>query len=141
MVVLTLKKGGEQAGELVTVRPDALVLLEPSGLDLTIDPAEVRSVRVVRPSKGGLGGMLGLVIGAAGGYLGGLASGGCPGCEAPLAGYGLGVLGGLVGLGAGAAIGAAAGGDVVVSLDFETGPERAAGLRKLRRYARVASPL
>jgi hypothetical protein len=141
MVVLTLKKGGEQAGELVTVRPDALVLLDPSGQGRTVDPAQVRSVRVVRSSKGGLGGMLGLVIGAAGGYLGGLASGGCPGCEAPLAGYGLGVLGGLVGLGAGAAIGGAAGRDVVISLDGETRSERADGLRKLRRFARVASPL
>lgn len=141
MVVVALKKGGDQAGELVTVRPDALALLDPSGLDLTIDPAEVRSVRVVRSSKGGVGGMIGLVIGAAGGYLGGLASGGCPSCEVPLASYGLGVLGGLVGLGAGAVIGGAAGRDVVVSLDVETGPERMSQLRKLRRYARVASPL
>ena len=69
------------------------------------------------------------------------ASGACPDCEAPLAGYGLGVMGGLVGLGAGAAIGGAAGRDVVVSLDVKTAAERTAGLRKLRRYARVASPL
>lgn len=141
MVVVSLKRGGELEGELVIVRPDALVLLDPAGLDRTIDPADVRSVRVVRSSKGGLGGLIGLVVGTAGGYLGGLSTGGCPGCEAPLAAYGLGVLGGVLGLGAGAAIGGAAGRDVVVSLDVKTAAERTAGLRRLRRYARVASPL
>ena len=144
-VVVALKNGGERNGELVAVRTDSLVMVDPEGLDATVELSEARSVRIVRASKGGLGGLIGIVAGAAVGYLGGFAlsasSGACPDCEAPLAGYGLGVIGGFVGLGAGALIGESAGRDIVIPLDAVTESERSARLRKLRRYARVATPL
>lgn len=144
-VVVALKHGGDRSGELVAVRTSSLVMVDPEGLDATIDLCEARSVRIVRASKGGLGGLLGIVAGAAVGYLGGFAasaaSGACPDCEAPLAGYGLGVLGGFVGLGVGALIGGSAGRDIFIPLDARAEPERSAQLRKLHRYARIATPL
>lgn len=144
-VVVALKHGGDRSGELVAVRTNSLVMVDPEGLDATVDLSEVRSVKIVRASKSGLGGLLGIVVGAAVGYLGGFAlsasSGACPDCEAPLAGYGLGVISGFVGLGAGALIGESAGRDIVIPLDARAEPERSAQLRKLRRYARIATPL
>lgn len=132
-------------GELIAVKSDSLLILDDLGADTSVQLAYVRSVRVVRSSKGGIGAMLGLVVGAAGGYFGGysaaVASGACPDCEAPLSGYGLGILGGLVGLGAGAVIGSAAGRDIEIPLGGLSKPEMTVQLKKLRRYARIAEPL
>jgi len=140
-VVVTTNRRGEIAGELVAVRSDGVLVLAASGTDISIDPADVRLVRISRPSKGGLGGLLGLVSGAAVGYLGGTAlaisSGACPDCEAPLTGYAVGFIGAFIGLGAGVSLGEAAGRDMTISLDAAGGRPSAASLGRLRRYARV----
>jgi hypothetical protein len=132
-------------GELIAVRPDSILLLDGSGVDRSIDVAHVRSVTVVKRSKAGVGGILGFLAGASGGYLVGyasaVASGACPDCEAPLQGLTGGFLGCLVGLGLGASVGSAAGRDVVIPLGGLSRAELTTQLKKLRKYARVSGPL
>ena len=140
-IIITTKLRGEVAGELIAVKPDAILVLDASSADVSVDMADIHSVRIVKRSKAAVGGLLGLVVGVAGGYLGGIAaataSGACPDCEAPLAGYGFGFIGGFLGMGVGAMIGGAAGRDVTIMLDAASGPPPAAGLRRLRALARV----
>ena len=140
-VLVTTKQGSQVGGELVAVKSTSIVLLEPSGKDFSLDMAEVHSVLVIRKSKIGQGAILGLLAGVAGGYAGGAAyaeaSGMCPGCEAPMARAGLGVLGGVLGLVGGVIVGASAGHDLNIILDDATAPSFAASLQKLRKYARV----
>ncbi len=144
-VIVTLKQWSQASGELIAVKPASILLLESSGRDLSIELAELRSVRVLKKSKAGAGAFFGLVVGAAGGYFGGyasaVASGACPDCEAPLSGYMFGIISGLIGLGVGGMIGDAAGRDVVIPIGGQTGPELAVQVRKLRQYARVSLPL
>jgi hypothetical protein len=132
-------------GELIAVRPDSLLLLDGSGADRSIDVAQVRSVTVVKTSKAGIGGILGLLAGVGGGYLVGytaaVASGACPDCEAPLSGFAGGFFGCFIGLGAGASLGSAAGRDVVIPLGGLSRTELTTQLKKLRKYARVSMPL
>jgi len=140
-VIVTLKQGSQESGELIAVKPDSILLLEPAGKDVSIDMADVRSVLVWRRSKIGQGALFGLLIGAAGGYAGGAiyakSAGLCPGCEAPLARAGMGILGGVVGIVGGVVAGASAGRDLTVALDDQAGPSFAESLQKLRKYARV----
>jgi hypothetical protein len=131
-------------GELIAVKPASLLVLGPLGADVAIDIAHVRSVEILRPSRGGLGATVGLIAGAAGGYLIGYSSAADSWAtrdHGGLAGIGFGVLGGLLGLGAGAVIGSAAGRDVVIPFGGLSRSDLTVQLKKLRRYARVAEPL
>lgn len=144
-VVVDLGFGVPVKGELIAVRPDSLLILDNSRVDRSIEVAHIRSVSIPKSSKAGIGGILGLIAGAGGGYLVGytaaVASGACPDCEAPLQGLTGGVLGCLVGVGIGASIGSAAGRDVVIPLGGLSRPELTVQLKKLRKYARVVGPL
>ena len=140
-VVVTAKDGGQSEGELIAVKPASILLLGPSGQDLSLDVADVHSVMVFRKSKAGPGAIMGILAGVAGGYAGGTlyarARGYCPDCEAPLYGYGMGLLGGLVGLFGGLAVGASAGSDLIIHLGDQTAPTLINSLQKLRKYARI----
>ncbi len=143
-VIVTTKQGSQTAGELIAVRASSLLLLEPSGKDLGVDMAEVRSVLVLRRSKAAGGAVMGLLAGAVGGYAGGAiyakSAGLCPGCEAPYARIGWGVLGGIAGLVGGVIVGASAGHDLLITLDDPGSAAFQPGLKKLRKYARIANP-
>jgi hypothetical protein len=143
-VLVTMKAGEQVEGELIAVKPASLLLLSSSGQDRSIDTAEVFSVTVVRRSKAGQGAMLGLTIGAVGGFAGGAiyakAAHLCPGCEAPMARAGMGVLGGLAGVVGGLIAGVSAGRDLNFALDSPDSPSFAISLQKLKKYARVQDP-
>jgi hypothetical protein len=143
-VLVTMKAGEQVEGELIAVKPASLLLLSSSGQDRSIDTAEVFSVTVVRRSKAGQGAMLGLTIGAVGGFAGGAiyakAAHLCPGCEAPMARAGMGVLGGLAGVVGGLIAGVSAGRDLNLALDSPDSPSFATSLQKLKKYARVQDP-
>lgn len=140
-VIVTLKEGSQTSGELIAVKPDSILLLEPAGKDASIDMADVRSITVLRRSKVGQGALFGLLIGAAGGFAGGAiyakSADLCPGCEAPLARAGMGILGGIVGVVGGVVAGASAGRDLTIAFDDQAGPAFAESLQKLRKYGRV----
>jgi hypothetical protein len=66
-LVVTKLDGAQVSGELIAVRPDSL-LLSSEGKDLSVAFADVRSVRIVRRSRGalfaGIGGAAGAAAGA-----------------------------------------------------------------------------
>ncbi len=88
--------------------------------------------------------MMGLLVGAAGGYAGGAiyakSAGLCPGCEAPLAKAGWSILGGIAGIVGGVIVGASASHDLLITLDDPGSAAFQPGLKKLRKYARIADP-
>jgi hypothetical protein len=61
-VVVIRLDGSEVSGELIAVRPDALLLLE-NGRDVSVPLADVRTVRVVKKSLAGEGALDGLAVG------------------------------------------------------------------------------
>jgi len=60
-IIVTLKDGHFSAGELIAVKQDSLLLL--AGKDESIDLIGIRSIRIVRKSKAGLGGIYGFLAG------------------------------------------------------------------------------
>jgi hypothetical protein len=96
-LVVTRIDGSSAAGELIAVRQDSLLLLS-AGKDLTVDLADIETVRVLRKSRtllfAGLGGALGLA-----GMTGLVLSGGDDvdfGFRKVLAGGGIGLLAGAI---------------------------------------------
>ena len=68
--------GQQIKGELITVKPKSLLLLDTEGKDVSIDIADIKVIRVVKKSKLGKGLLYGLLIGGGGGGLVGLVFGG-----------------------------------------------------------------
>jgi hypothetical protein len=73
-LIITKKEGQQVEGELITVKQNSLLLLNNEGKDVSIDIADIKVIKVVKKSleKAGLGGAIGLLIGAGGGALVGL---------------------------------------------------------------------
>ncbi|MBE3131549.1 MAG: hypothetical protein IMZ54_12660 [Acidobacteria bacterium] len=132
-LVVTRLDGSQAAGELIAVRPDSLLLLS-AGTDLTIDLADIKSIRIVRKSRAEKGAFYGFLGGALTGAL--LASGGVddfPGGEAALIfGAFFGAIGGLGGLGLGAILGV----DTTIAVAGEPEALIQSHLEKLRAFSR-----
>jgi hypothetical protein len=62
-LVITLKDGRKVEGELIAVKPDSLLLL--AGKDESVDLVGIKSIRIVKKDKGGLGAICGLLAGVA----------------------------------------------------------------------------
>jgi hypothetical protein len=140
-LIVTPKDGSSVAGELIAVRQNTLLLLSPVGKDESVALAEVLSIRIVKKSKAGTGFLIGfLVCGIAGGVLGSQFNKGDEGYEgaAILPGVLLfGALGGLIGLG----IGAASGGDETIEFAGLSEAEAHKVLDRLRGMARMKNAL
>jgi len=97
-LLVTLLDGRQYRGELITVKPEGLLLLSAEGNEQTVDRPEIKSVRIVRRSRAGLFAGIGGAAGLAG--MGGLVlSGGGDvdyGTEKVLAGAGVGALAGFL---------------------------------------------
>jgi hypothetical protein len=138
-LVITLKDGRYVAGELIAVKPDSLLLLNPNGKDESIAVADIAIIRIVRRSKAWQGLLIGFVPGAVGGAVRGArlppdAGGGPVRGEigALLGGALFGGVAGLVGLAAGLGAGLDTKIDLAGLPDAETGNV----LIKLNRQAR-----
>jgi len=139
-VVVTMRDSEQVTGELISVRPSSLLLLIASGSDRTLDLAGVKSVRVVRRSKAGIGALSGIVLGSGVGAV--AASVGyrnADPCESAVAKAGIVVLGGLAGLVIGVVSGGSAGRDLTIPLYDTEGLAREASLRRLRKFARAGA--
>jgi len=53
-------------GELITVKPNSLLLLNTEGKDVSIDIADIRIIRIMKKSMAGEGALTGLLIGGGG---------------------------------------------------------------------------
>ena len=61
--LIIAKKDGQQIeGELITVKPNSLLLLDTEGKDVSVGIADIKVIRIVKKSKALLGAGLGLII-------------------------------------------------------------------------------
>ena len=68
-LIITKKNGYQTDGELITVKPNSLLLLSITGRDVSVDIADIKVIRVVKKSKPLLGAGIGVLIGGGGGAL------------------------------------------------------------------------
>ncbi len=71
-LIITKKNGYQTEGELITVKPNSLLLLSITGRDVSIDIGNIKVIRIVKESKVLLGAGLGFLIGAGVGAIVGL---------------------------------------------------------------------
>jgi len=132
-VIITLKDGHQIEGELISVKPDSLLLL--AGRDESVPLAEIRSIRVVRKSRALIGGFCGLAAGVA--LTAVLAADTDYGPFDSATSLLFGALFIPSGIGVGAGAGALAGKDKVIRLEGMTDPQVRAALVYLRKKARI----
>ncbi len=142
-LLITKKDGQQIEGELITVKPNSLLLLNTEGKDVSIDIADIKVIRIVKKSKVGKGALYGCLIGAGLGFMTGLISGDDPpgtwllpmtaGQKAVVGGLAFGLLG-LLG---GVLVGATAGTDKTIQIEGMTDSEIKEALDKLRKKARI----
>ncbi len=68
-LIITKKNGYQTEGELITVKPSSLLLLNNEGKDVSIDIADIKVIRVVKKSKFWKGAVTGALIGGVSGVL------------------------------------------------------------------------
>jgi hypothetical protein len=70
-IIIQKINGQQVSGELITVKPSSLLLLNTEGKDVSVDIEEIKGITVVKKSKALTGIGIGLVIGgASGAYFG-----------------------------------------------------------------------
>ncbi len=62
-LIVTKKDGQQIEGELITVKPNLLLLLDTEGKDVSIEIVDIKVIRIVKKSKAGKGALTGLKIG------------------------------------------------------------------------------
>ncbi len=136
-LIITKKDSQQIEGELITVKPNSLLLLNTEGKDESIDIADIRVITIVKKSKVGEGALYGLLIGGAIGVVCGGSSGDgfilSSEEQAAIGGLVFGLLGALLGAG----IGAVAGTDKTIHFEGMTDLEIRKALDKLRKKARI----
>jgi len=125
-------------GELITVKPNSLLLLDTEGKDVSIDIGDIKVIKIVKKSKALLGAGLGIVVGGGGGALISLISGWSvyEGGE-EMAAVLVGGVGAVAGLLIGGTIGAAVGKDKTIQIDGMSDLEIKEAMDKLRKKARI----
>ncbi len=140
-LIITKKDGKLFEGELITVKPTSLLLLNKKGKDESIDIADIKVIRVINRSKvlsgAGTGLLIGGSTGALIGFLSGESSSGFIGLSAAdkalIYGLGLGSIGLLIG-GVG---GAFAGTDKTFLIEGKNPASIKSILNYLRKKARI----
>ncbi|NIM59031.1 MAG: hypothetical protein GTO16_08835 [Candidatus Aminicenantes bacterium] len=140
--IITKKDGQQIKGELITVKPNSLLLLNTEGRDVSVAVDDIRIIRIVKKSKFVQSLGIGLLIGAATGAILGLAEGESidffggtvTAGENALIG---GALVGFNGLIIGGISGLASGKDKTIQLEGRSQEELKLDLKKLRKKARI----
>ena len=139
ILIITKKNGQQIGGELITVKKDSLLLF--TGIDVSVDIADIKFIRIVKKSKVLQGIGLGLLIGAGGGALLGFASGGDPsaylGQTAGTAALLGGIIWGSIGLLVGGTLGFASGIEKTTLIEGKSPRWIEFYLKKLRKKARI----
>ena len=140
-LLITKKDGQLIEGELISVKPNSLLLLDPEGKDVSVGIADIKVIRIVKKSKAGKGALYGLLIGGAAGALLGFASGDDESGfftftaeEKALMG---GASWGIAGLILGGIAGLTSGKDKTIQIEGMTDSEIKEALDKLRKKARI----
>ncbi len=130
--------GQKVMGELVTVKPDSLLILDSEGVDVSVDIKDVKTIKVLKKSKGYELGLAGFLVGA--GYSGIAHSGTRKDQEGEEATqhfvFKTIAIGGITAL-AGIIIGMALGIDKTIKIEGKSDVEIDAVLEKLSKKARI----
>ena len=135
-LIITKKDGWQIKGELITVKPNSLLLLNTEGKDVSIDIADIKVIKIRKKSMAGIGFLLGGSVGALiglGVYREPIGGPGGIDLGQGLTGLGFGIVGGLIGL----VIGLVAGADKTIHFEGMTDSEIQETLDKLRKKARI----
>ena len=135
-LIVTKKDGQQIKGELITVKPNSLLLLDTEGKDVSVGIGDIKVIRIAKKSKVLMGIGLGLLIGAGTGALIGYGGGG--GDYGP--GFGAlfgGIISGAIGLLVGGTLGFASGIDNIIQLEGMSDSEIRYALDYLRKKARI----
>ena len=62
-LIITKLDGQQVEGELITVKPNSLLLLDTEGKDVSVDIVDIKVIKIVRKSKARIAGMWGSLIG------------------------------------------------------------------------------
>jgi hypothetical protein len=68
-LIVTKLDGQRIEGELITVKPNSLLLLDTEGKDVSVDVVDIEIIRIVKKSKAGVGFLLGGGLGALSGLV------------------------------------------------------------------------
>ena len=129
------KSGWLVTGELIAVKPNSLLLLNPQGKDVSVDIADIKVIRIVKKSKALLGAGIG---GGAGALATIIFVALTPLREEPLEyKFNVAVVGGAYGAILGALLGLVAGKDKTIQIEGMTESEIQETLDKLRKKARI----
>ncbi len=131
--MVTKKDGQQVQGELITVKPNSLLLLDTEGKDVSVGIADIKVVRIVKKSKVWTGAGIGLLTGGGSMYLYSQIVGDTE-SEIVLA-FTLGAA--VIGASIGGLIGAIAGIDKTIQIEGMTDLEIQKTLNKLRKKARI----
>jgi hypothetical protein len=133
-LIITKEDWQQIEGELITVKPDSLLLLDIEGKDVSVSIADIRVIRIVKKSKALLGAGIGLLIGGVHGTLVGIRY------EDPIdygVVVGFGVLYGAVYMVLGALLGAGFGKDEKIQIEGQSDSEIQETMDKLSKKARI----
>jgi len=146
-LVVELRDGQQVRGELITIKKDALLLLNPEGADIGVNIDDIREIKVLKKSKALLGVGFGFLVGGSSGVLIGLAMGDTEQSEgfdptmfwetAEFKALLFGLLGGMLGAVIGGTIGASAGASETIQLEGKSEAEIKEILVDLHKKARV----
>ena len=139
-LIITKTDGQQIEGELITVKPNSLLLLDTEGKDVSIEIEEIKTIRIVNPSKLGKGAAIGGMVGAAGG-VGSLIALNAIIDEDDSIGFEWYLIFGAVGAGicaaGGALIGSLFGIDKIIQIEGMSEREISDAMNKLRKKARI----
>ena len=141
--LLIIKKDGKQIeGELITVKPNSLLLLNTEGKDVSVSVEEILIIRRARKSKFLKGMGIGILVGAGAGAIFGFAQGETHDWfYGTLTAWDNALIGaisfGFLGLIVGAIAGAVTGKDKTIQIEGKSDLEIQEALDKLRKKARV----
>jgi hypothetical protein len=132
-LLITKKDRWQIEGELITVKPNSILILDTEGKDVSVGIAEIKVIRIVKKSKDLLGAGIGLLIGVGPGALIGYKVG-WKTSEGALWG---GVVGGLAGALIGCFTGIYLGKEATIQIGGMSDSEIQEALDKLRKKARI----
>ena len=132
-LLITKRDGQLIEGELITVKPNSLLLLNTEGKDVSVGIADIKVIRVMKKSKASLGAGIGLLIGVGPGALIGYKVG----WETSKGALWGGVVGGLAAALIGGFIGISLGKEVRIQIEGMTDSEIQEALEYLRKKARI----
>lgn len=136
-LIITKKDGQKVEGELITVKPSLLLLLNTEGKDESIDISDTKAIRVINESRGRRLPLIGLLIGCVGGAVYGSLYQGHPEYGASYTITVFTIVFGLLGMIVGGYAGIITGEDKTYQIEGMTDSKIQKSLDKLRKKARI----